>query len=140
MKKWSFLLLACAATLLFMAGCGEQTASSGASGAAGQFRLYRVTVFAGAGFPAERKNPNPSPAVGKGSDFLFGAGEGGRTLTLSELVPKTSASAIPPLPQKAAFNYTNSGPKCQGGPAGRLAFGSKCDIVEPILQNRPKLE
>lgn len=34
MKKWSFLLLACAATLLFMVGCGEQTASSGASGAA----------------------------------------------------------------------------------------------------------
>lgn len=40
MKKWPFLLLACAATLLFMAGCGEQTASSGASSAAGQFRLY----------------------------------------------------------------------------------------------------
>lgn len=139
MKKWSFLLLACAATLLFMAGCGEQTASSGASGAAGQFGLYRVTVFAGAGFPAERKNPNPSPTGGKARIF-FGAGEGGRTLTLSELVPKTSASAIPPLPQNAAFNYTNSGPKCQGGPAGRLAFGSKCDIVEPILQNRPKLE
>ena len=34
MKKWSFLLLACAATLLFMVGCGEQTASSGASSAA----------------------------------------------------------------------------------------------------------
>lgn len=71
MKKWSFLLLACAATLLFMAGCGEQTASSGASGAAGQFRLYRVTVFAGAGFPAKRKNPNPSPTGGKGSDFFW---------------------------------------------------------------------
>lgn len=71
MKKWSFLLLACAATLLFMAGCGEQTASSGASGAAGQFRLYRVTVFAGARFPAEQKNPNPSPAGGKGSDFFW---------------------------------------------------------------------
>lgn len=71
MKKWSFLLLACAATLLFMAGCGEQTASSGASGAAGQFRLYRVTVFAGAGFPAKRKNPNPSPTGGKGSDFFL---------------------------------------------------------------------
>ena len=30
----------------------------------------------------------------------FYAGEGGRTLTPLELVPKTSASAIPPLPQK----------------------------------------
>lgn len=29
---------------------------------------------------------------------IFYAGEGGRTLTPLELVPKTSASAIPPLP------------------------------------------
>ena len=71
MKKWSFLLLACAATLLFMVGCGEQTASSGASSAAGQFRLYRVTVFAGAGFPAKRKNPNPSPTGGKARIFFL---------------------------------------------------------------------
>ena len=31
-------------------------------------------------------------------EVIFYAGEGGRTLTLLELVPKTSASAIPPLP------------------------------------------
>ena len=31
-------------------------------------------------------------------EVIFYAGEGGRTLTPLELVPKTSASAIPPLP------------------------------------------
>lgn len=35
-----------------------------------------------------------------------GAGEGGRTLTLSELVPKTSASAIPPLPHELSFSLS----------------------------------
>ncbi len=33
--------------------------------------------------------------------FIDGAGDGGRTHTPKELVPKTSASAIPPLPQIA---------------------------------------
>ena len=37
---------------------------------------------------------------------IFYAGEGGRTLTPLELVPKTSASAIPPLP-RGNFIYSN---------------------------------
>ena len=37
---------------------------------------------------------DPKPELGA----IFYAGEGGRTLTPLELVPKTSASAIPPLP------------------------------------------
>ena len=47
-----------------------------------------------------------------GADFqrisaaFCGAGEGGRTLTLSELVPKTSASAIPPLPHELSFSLS----------------------------------
>ena len=44
--------------------------------------------------PLLRKIKNdPKPELG----VVFYAGEGGRTLTPLELVPKTSASAIPPL-------------------------------------------
>ena len=39
-------------------------------------------------------------------EVIFYAGEGGRTLTPLELVPKTSASAIPPLPH-GNFIYSN---------------------------------
>ena len=45
--------------------------------------------------PLLRKIKNdPKPEL----EVIFYAGEGGRTLTPLELVPKTSASAIPPLP------------------------------------------
>ena len=45
--------------------------------------------------PLLRKIKNdPKPKL----EVIFYAGEGGRTLTPLELVPKTSASAIPPLP------------------------------------------
>ena len=50
--------------------------------------------------PLLRKIKNdPKPELGA----IFYAGEGGRTLTHGELVPKTSASAIPPLPQNRWF-------------------------------------
>ena len=45
-----------------------------------------------------------TPSMGLGA--IFYAGEGGRTLTHGELVPKTSASAIPPLPH-GNFIYSN---------------------------------
>ena len=53
--------------------------------------------------PLLRKIKN-DPKHGLGA--IFYAGEGGRTLTPLELVPKTSASAIPPLPH-GNFIYSN---------------------------------
>ena len=66
------------------------------------------------GLPLMQKNPNPF-SKRKGSDFLFaGAGEEGRTLTPSELVPKTSASAIPPLPPGLFLVYQSDRKKSIG--------------------------
>ena len=46
--------------------------------------------------PSSPQDKKMTPSLSLGPFFY--AGEGGRTLTPLELVPKTSASAIPPLP------------------------------------------
>ena len=50
-------------------------------------------------FPTKAANKTAGPDSIQGPELgaIFYAGEGGRTLTPLELVPKTSASAIPPL-------------------------------------------
>lgn len=60
----------------------------------------RAAVLFDPSSPQDKNDPK------HGLGAIFYAGEGGRTLTPLELVPKTSASAIPPLPH-GNFIYSN---------------------------------